>query len=68
MSKIWTRMGDGNAVELTPDELRQDIIAASEDAADKGNPALEENEIDKLSTSSRRRSASSAWSPATKCR
>ena len=49
MSKIWTRMGDGNAVELTPDELRQDIIAASEDAADKGGiPALEENEVDHL--------------------
>ena len=49
MSKIWTRMGDGNAVELTPDELRADIIAATEDAADKGHiPALEENEIDHL--------------------
>ena len=34
MSKIWTRMGDGNAVEMTLDELRADIIAATEDAAD----------------------------------
>ena len=42
-------MGDGSAVELTPDELRADIIAASEDAADKGKiPPLEDNEVDKL--------------------
>jgi dimethylamine--corrinoid protein Co-methyltransferase len=49
VSKIWTRMGDGQAVEMTPDELRQDIIEASEDAADKGKvPPLEEREIEKL--------------------
>jgi dimethylamine--corrinoid protein Co-methyltransferase len=49
VSKIWTRMGDGSAIELTPDELRQTIVAGSEDAADKGQvPALDSNEIDKL--------------------
>ena len=49
MSKIWTRMGDGQAVELTPDELRKDIIEASDDAADKGHvPPLEEREVEKL--------------------
>ena len=49
MSKIWTRMGDGQAVEMTSDELRKDLIEASEDAADKGKvPLLDDNEIDKL--------------------
>ena len=49
MSNIWTRMGDGQAVVMTSDELRRDIIEASEDAADKGKvPILEDNEIDKM--------------------
>ena len=49
MSNVWTRMGDGQAVVMTSDELRKDIIEASEDAADKGKvPILEDNEIDKM--------------------
>jgi dimethylamine--corrinoid protein Co-methyltransferase len=42
-------MGDGQAVVMTSDELRKDIIEATEDAADKGGvPILDDNEIDKL--------------------
>jgi len=49
VSNVWTRMGDGQAVVMTSDELRRDIIEASEDAADKGKvPILEDNEIDKM--------------------
>jgi dimethylamine---corrinoid protein Co-methyltransferase len=49
VSNVWTRMGDGQAVVMTSDELRKDIIEASEDAADKGKvPILEDNEIDKM--------------------
>ena len=49
MSKVRTRMGDGSVVEVTPDELRNEIVTGSEDAADKGQvPALDENEVDKL--------------------
>ena len=49
MSNVWTRMGDGQAVVMTSDELRKDIIEASEDAADKGKvPILDDNEIDKM--------------------
>jgi dimethylamine--corrinoid protein Co-methyltransferase len=49
VSKIRTRMGDGTTVEVTPDELRADIIAGSEDAADKGKvPPLADDEVGKL--------------------
>jgi len=49
VSNVWTRMGDGQAVVMTSDELRKDIIEASEDAADKGKvPILDDNEIDKM--------------------
>jgi len=49
VSNVWTRMGDGQAVVMTSDELRRDIIEASEDAADKAKvPILEDNEIDKM--------------------
>jgi len=49
VSNVWTRMGDGQAVVMTSDELRKDIIEASEDAADKGKvPILEDNEIEKM--------------------
>jgi len=49
VSKIRTRMGDGSVVEVTPDELRNELVTGSEDAADKGQvPALDENEVDKL--------------------
>jgi dimethylamine--corrinoid protein Co-methyltransferase len=49
MGIITTRMGDGHAVELTPDELRRELEAGSEAAAAKAKiPALEANEIDYL--------------------
>jgi dimethylamine---corrinoid protein Co-methyltransferase len=49
VSNVWTRMGDGQAVVMTSDELRKDIIEATEDAADKGSiPILEDNEIEKM--------------------
>jgi len=47
--KIVTRMGDNTSVELTPDELRADIVEGSETAAKRAKiPALTENEIDYL--------------------
>ena len=46
---ILTRMGDGYTVEMTPDELRADLVAGSEDAARRGKvPPLEEAELDWL--------------------
>ena len=49
MATITTRMGDGHAVELTPDELRRELVEGSEAAAVKAKiPALETNEIDYL--------------------
>ncbi len=39
-------MGDGYTVELTPDELRADLVAGCEDAAKRGKvPPLEESEL-----------------------
>jgi dimethylamine---corrinoid protein Co-methyltransferase len=49
MTTITTRMGDGHALELTPDELRRELVEGSEAAATKAKiPALETNEIDYL--------------------
>ena len=49
MSTIWTRMGDGAAVEMTAEEVRADMVAGSEDAAKKGKiPTLEKHEYDYL--------------------
>ena len=49
MTTILTRMGDGYAVEMTPQELREDLQAGSADAAKKGKiPALEPDEFDYL--------------------
>jgi dimethylamine--corrinoid protein Co-methyltransferase len=46
---INTRMGDGYTVELSPDQLRADLVAGSEDAARRGKlPVLEESELDWL--------------------
>ncbi len=36
MTTYHTRMGDGHSIEMTADELRRDISAGSEDAADRG--------------------------------
>jgi len=49
MPTYRTRTGDGRLVDMTRDEIRQDLIAGSEDAADRGKiPPLTENEIDRL--------------------
>lgn len=49
MTKVYTRMGDGHAVEMTVDEIRADILAGTEDAADRGKiPALSQGEQDYL--------------------
>lgn len=49
MDKFMTRMGDGYRVEMTGEEIREDIIAGMEDAMDRANiPALTQEEQDKL--------------------
>lgn len=49
MTDIHTRMGDGYDVELSPEELREDLKAGSADAAKKGKIApLTEEEFDYL--------------------
>jgi dimethylamine--corrinoid protein Co-methyltransferase len=37
MTKIFTRYGDGTPVELSEKELKEDLVAGMEDAADRGN-------------------------------
>lgn len=49
MTTIRTRMGDGHAVEMTVDQIRADVSARTEDAAERGRiPALTEQEWDRL--------------------
>ena len=36
MGKIMTRMGDGFPVEMSESEIRSDLEAGTEDAADRG--------------------------------
>ena len=49
MKKIMTRYGDGMPGELTEKELMEDLVAGSEDAADRGRiPALSQEEIEHL--------------------
>jgi dimethylamine---corrinoid protein Co-methyltransferase len=49
VSEIQTRMGDGYTVTMTPDEVKADLVAGSEDAARRGKvPVLEESELDWL--------------------
>ena len=46
MGKILTRMGDGNRVEMTVDEVQRDLEAGSQDAAERANiPVLIDDEI-----------------------
>ena len=46
MEKILTRTGDGYKLEMTQDEVREDIEAGVQDAVDRGNiPPLSQNEI-----------------------
>lgn len=49
MDKYMTRMGDGYRVELTAEEIREDIIAGMEDAVSRGNiPPLTKEEQERL--------------------
>ena len=46
---ILTRTGDGSSVQMTPDELRHDLVEGSEAAATKAKiPALIESDLDYL--------------------
>ncbi len=46
---IFTRMGDGERIELGKDELRQELLDGTRDAAEKGKvPELAGSEIDQL--------------------
>ncbi|THB72454.1 MAG: [dimethylamine--corrinoid protein] Co-methyltransferase [Desulfobacteraceae bacterium] len=49
MREIITSRGDGEQITLTPDELRKDIVAGTEEAAKKGKiDALSAEEIDHM--------------------
>src|SRR5450756_2817884 len=49
MSTIKTRMGDGYTVEMTRDELRDDLLAGSADASKKGKiPQLDSGDLEYL--------------------
>ncbi len=49
MTTHHARMGDGHSVEMTADEIKRDILAGTEDAADRGRiPPLPEDEQDYL--------------------
>ncbi len=49
MDKIFSRMGDGSALWLTPEELRHELRSGMEDAADMGKiPPLSEDELEHL--------------------
>lgn len=46
MEKILTRFGDGSPTELSEKEFKEDLIAGTEDAADRGKiPQLSEDEL-----------------------
>jgi dimethylamine--corrinoid protein Co-methyltransferase len=47
--KILTRMGDGERITMSASELKEDILAGTEDAAEKGRvPKLADEELEKL--------------------
>ena len=47
--KIITRMGDGARVELSPEQVKEDILAGTQDAADRGKiPQLNPDEQEQL--------------------
>ena len=48
-NKIFTRMGDGSIVYMTPEEIRADIKAGVEDAVKRGKiDPLTQEEMDKI--------------------
>ena len=67
MTEVRTRMGDGYAVVLTPDELRREIVEGSEDAARKAKIApLDEADVERLTEIFATPAASPAWSRGTR--
>jgi dimethylamine---corrinoid protein Co-methyltransferase len=49
MGKIFTRYGDGTPVELSEKEFMEDLVAGTEDAADRASvPQLSEDELNYL--------------------
>lgn len=49
MSKHLTRMGDGERIEMDAQEIREDLLAGTNDAADRGKiPALSADDLEKL--------------------
>jgi len=47
--KIFTRMGDGELVSMSPEEVKEDIVAATQEAAQRaGIPELTADEIEQL--------------------
>lgn len=49
MASIQTRMGAGYSVKMTPEEVREDLLAGSADAARRGKiAALPDADIDYL--------------------
>ncbi|MDX2500904.1 MAG: [dimethylamine--corrinoid protein] Co-methyltransferase, partial [Deltaproteobacteria bacterium] len=48
-TKIFTRMGDGELVSMSPEEVKEDILAATEDAAKRADISeLTADEIEQL--------------------
>ena len=48
-NKVLTRMGDGELVSLSPEEIKEDIAAATQDAAQRAAiPELTADEIEQL--------------------
>ena len=46
---IWIRMGDGERVSMSPDEVKEDLLSGTQDAADKGDtPPLTSDELEHL--------------------
>jgi dimethylamine--corrinoid protein Co-methyltransferase len=49
MDKIVTRYGDGTLVEMTETQLMKDLIAGTQDAADRGRiDAVTQDELDHM--------------------
>lgn len=47
--KIITRMGNGSRAELSAEQVKEDILAGTQDAADRGKiPELDPDELDQL--------------------
>jgi len=48
-NRILVRMGDGERVSMTPDEVKEDLLVGTQDAADRGKiPTLTADELEHL--------------------